>query len=547
MFLKISKIFSREFSGINSAAFVLAISSLLSMALSLYRDRLLVNTLGKGELLDVYFAAFRLPDLLFAIFISLVSSFILIPFLQKKTQEESRIILQSLVVTFLIVSFVFVFLAFIFTPFYLGLFFPNLLNGTFGHELVFLTRVFLLQFVFLALAYIFMTLLQMQKKFVLYAFLPTTYTLSIIFSLLLLFSKVGIYGLAFGVVFGTAVYFVIAFIFSGFHFSWDKKINFGVLYDLFKSSYPRSLSMLAQEILVLLVFSSLSAISVGALSSYKLALALQSGIFSVIAISYSIASFPHLSDLFANGKEKDFTNVLHKVLRNMFLLLIPILALVFVYGDVLVNLVFGSKVLSHTDIELVSYIFIILTSSLLFQSFFVVLGRAFYARSEIWIPFWVYAAFIPIFLITYKLLTFSILSVNNIHILIINDLGLETLDNLQILLVSFALLLSDVFVAFIFLYFAKKHIQDFHISQIFNKSTMDFIVASVFSAVVSTFLLRSFFQGSLNGSFLELIKSLFISLAPAFFLFLLTLYVLGNLELLKTLRILKQQWRQIRN
>lgn len=64
----VSRIFSylhREVSGVHNAAYLLGIFAFLSQLLALVRDRLLAHSFGAGTLLDTYYGAFRVPDLLF--------------------------------------------------------------------------------------------------------------------------------------------------------------------------------------------------------------------------------------------------------------------------------------------------------------------------------------------------------------------------------------------------------------------------------------------------------------------------------------------------
>src|SRR3989344_7093873 len=56
-------------SKIVKATIILAVFTLLSRVLGLVRDLILASTFGAGELLDSYWAAFRLPDFLFNFFI----------------------------------------------------------------------------------------------------------------------------------------------------------------------------------------------------------------------------------------------------------------------------------------------------------------------------------------------------------------------------------------------------------------------------------------------------------------------------------------------
>ena len=67
--------FTAEVRGIHAAAYILALSSLTSSALALLRDRLLAHLFGAGAQLDMYYAAFRIPDAVFIGIGALVSAF----------------------------------------------------------------------------------------------------------------------------------------------------------------------------------------------------------------------------------------------------------------------------------------------------------------------------------------------------------------------------------------------------------------------------------------------------------------------------------------
>src|SRR2546429_395052 len=61
----------REVRGMHEAAYLLAGFALLSQILALLRDRILAAEFGAGHTLDLYYAAFRIPDFLFATVASL--------------------------------------------------------------------------------------------------------------------------------------------------------------------------------------------------------------------------------------------------------------------------------------------------------------------------------------------------------------------------------------------------------------------------------------------------------------------------------------------
>ena len=65
----ISKLLGIQSKTIGAAALLLAGSALASRLLGLLRDRLFFSRFGPGEELDIYFAAFRIPDFIFGILI----------------------------------------------------------------------------------------------------------------------------------------------------------------------------------------------------------------------------------------------------------------------------------------------------------------------------------------------------------------------------------------------------------------------------------------------------------------------------------------------
>ena len=63
---------------------LLGVFAILSQILAVVRDRLFAHYFGAGATLDVYYTAFRIPDLLYVSLASFVSVTVLIPFLLEK-------------------------------------------------------------------------------------------------------------------------------------------------------------------------------------------------------------------------------------------------------------------------------------------------------------------------------------------------------------------------------------------------------------------------------------------------------------------------------
>src|SRR4030042_5392318 len=66
----LKKIFNSQAKNLTFAAVLLSASALISRLLGLIRERLLAGNFGAGQELDIYFAAFRIPDFVYGILIT---------------------------------------------------------------------------------------------------------------------------------------------------------------------------------------------------------------------------------------------------------------------------------------------------------------------------------------------------------------------------------------------------------------------------------------------------------------------------------------------
>src|SRR3989338_2433173 len=119
---RILRIFGKEYSNINQAAFLLGFFAFLSQILALFRDRSFAHFIGPSPALDAYYAAFRVPDLIFICIASLASITVLIPFFTAKMKtgtitDEAKKYLNDIFTVFLIVIIFVSLIAFFLMPF----------------------------------------------------------------------------------------------------------------------------------------------------------------------------------------------------------------------------------------------------------------------------------------------------------------------------------------------------------------------------------------------------------------------------------------------
>ncbi len=230
MVKRVFKLVYSEIRGLHQAAYILAFFALGSQMLALVRDRLLAHTFGAGSELDLYYAAFRIPDVLFALFASVLSVYVLLPFVTKAKNEAgvpaASLVLGQIFTLFMLVYAVCALILFVSAPYLVTTFFPGFTHD--GETLTMLIRILLLQPLFLGISSLLGVVTQMSQRFVLYAISPLVYNVGIIIGIVFLYPVLGITGLVSGVVVGAFLHALIQWPLvrgSGFNFSLVKDID----------------------------------------------------------------------------------------------------------------------------------------------------------------------------------------------------------------------------------------------------------------------------------------------------------------------------------
>src|ERR1035437_7759539 len=191
------KIINKEVNGLHQAAYLLAIFAISSQLLALIRDRLLAAHFGAGHQLDLYYAAFRIPDFIFITVGSMVSVSVLIPFLVEKMKagpEEGKKFIGNIFTFFFSLIVVTSMIAFFFIPSINSFLFRGF-NASDIKIVNTLTRILLLSPILLGMSNIFGTLTQTYKRFFVYSLSPILYNLGIIFGIIFFYPIWGLLGL----------------------------------------------------------------------------------------------------------------------------------------------------------------------------------------------------------------------------------------------------------------------------------------------------------------------------------------------------------------
>lgn len=381
--------------GIGSAAFVLAFASLLSRLLGVLRDRWLAGAFGAGVSLDAYYAAFRLPDLLYNLFIlgALTSGFVPVfsEYLERRGKEEAFKLAGQ------VLSFIGAVMAIASLALCIGArwIVPLITPGFHGEALtqtITLSRIMFFSPFVLGLSTVLGGILQARKRFVAFAFAPVLYNVGILAGILWLVPRFGIVGVAWGVVIGATLHFLaqasVAFRVWNIPLSWPSWKPDGVR-RILKLMIPRTASLAVTQLNLVALLAIASLLESGSVAVFNLANNLQSFPVGILGISYALAAFPSLTASAGNGDHTEFGRILSRTLRQIVFWTLPATGLFILLRHEIVNVLLGDGRFGGVDAMRTATVLGWFTLSLVFQALAPLLSRAFFALQDSWTPFWI--------------------------------------------------------------------------------------------------------------------------------------------------------------
>ncbi len=374
--------------GLHQAAYLLAALTLASQALALLRDRTFAHSFGAGQTLDLYYAAFRVPDLVFALVSSLVSAYVLIPRITGMDRESTRRILsQSASFLFGVGGVICIVLA-VFMPQFLAVLYPSFVDAPQHAEFVLLARILLFQPILLGLSGILGSVTQVHRRFVLFALSPVLYNLGIILGTVVFYPLSGLPGIGLGVVLGAIAYLAVnipVVVEAGVmpRFALPR---FALMASIVRDSIPRSLALGMGSVTALFLTALASRVGTGSISVFTFASNLEAVPLGLIGASYAVAAFPALSEASGEERRSEFTQILSSSARHIILWSVVSLGLIAVLRAHLVRVILGTGAFDWNATRLTAALLAILAVGLVAQGLVLLFSRALYAVHQSWRP-----------------------------------------------------------------------------------------------------------------------------------------------------------------
>lgn len=373
--------------------FLLALSSLLSRLLGVYRNHALADAFGATALSDAYFAAFQVPDTVYRLLVfgAISASFVpLFLALQKQDQDQAQDFVASVMNGFLIMMIVVLLVIFVFSAQFVAWLYPAFdpENQTITVQLL---RIMLLSPLFFTCSSLFSGVQNAFRTFWGYALAPIVYNIGILIGIELLAPSYGIAGVAYGVVLGSLFHALVQWWPAHrLGFRWSPRLHWSPAFKkLLVTAIPRILSMASFQVNFFIEGVIATLLFAGNLTVLRYAQDIQSFPIGIIGISIAVASFSVLSHFVIDQQYLQLSQYLREKTQHILLLMIPASFGLYVLKEPVVKLILEGGVFDAQAVALTSETLAYLCLGLIAAALMPLVTRVFFAFHDTIRPFMV--------------------------------------------------------------------------------------------------------------------------------------------------------------
>jgi putative peptidoglycan lipid II flippase len=369
--------------GIVAGAFV--VSRLLGLA----REIVLARQFGTSEAFSAYVSAFRIPDLLFLVVMAGAFGSAFIPvfsgFLGNGEDEAAwklaSVILNASGVLIILTAAV----AWVFAPDLVRYVVAPEASSAAQQITVDCMRILLLSPVFLGFGIAAKGILEGQDLFTLPALAPIVYNAATILGAIILGPRIGVYGVAIGVVAGAIGFLLLqipGLVRSGMHYSFSFNPRSRGVGEVARLLAPRLIGQAAFQLNFIAVTNLAWRTGEQSVSALNYAWQLLMLPHGVLALSVSTVILPTLSRLWQSGDTVAFRATLGNALRPLIFLSLPAAVILFAFRLPIVQTLFQTGAFSAESTALVAAPLAFLAAGLISYALVEALTRAFYAMHD---------------------------------------------------------------------------------------------------------------------------------------------------------------------
>lgn len=368
------------------ATVLLMIVTIVSKILGLFRDSVLASAYGTGKYAAVYSTANSISTILFAV-IGTALATSLIPLYNKLASEDSTEramgFLNSVVNLVVIVCLSIAGLGIIFAGPLVKVFAPGY-QGDVYTLCVQYTRILLPSIVFVGLANIFTSYLQIKKRYVIPGFIGMPYSIIIIVSIYLSL-KTSPMVLVIGtlIAISAKALFQLPFVYKeGYRYRPKINLNDPVMKDMMILILPVVIGVGANQINSIVDKSLASLLGTEVVASFSYAIKLYEFVQALFITSILAVIYPRLSSMIVSDRMDSFLNSLKKTMNVIIVALVPIIVGCIVLSRQIVEVLFQRNAFTSKDTTMTASILWIYVIGILAFALRDVLTRGFYSMED---------------------------------------------------------------------------------------------------------------------------------------------------------------------
>ncbi|EKD55659.1 MAG: hypothetical protein ACD_59C00079G0002 [uncultured bacterium] len=391
---------SAEKSGFVKNVGYVGFATFISRIFGLLREQTFAGLFGAGVFTDAFNAAFRIPNLLRDLFAEGALSSAFVPTFSEykslKTESETNALANAVISALITVIGIICVAGIYFSEDIVRYMAPGFENTPGKTELtILMTKITFPFLILVAVAAVFMGMLNSYGRFFIPAFAPTLFNVGMIlsgFSVCYVLKYLGyqpIIGMAWGVLIGGSMQMAIQYLSLkklGYRFKFTFNFRNEGLARIVKLMIPATIGLAATQVNVFINTWLASRLADGAISYLNYSFRLMQLPIGLFGVAISSVTLPLISAQIAKGEKDKLSETITSALSLVFLLTIPSTFGLIFLKDPIISLLYEHGRFTHADTINTGYALIGYSVGLVGYAAVKILAPAFYAFNETRIP-----------------------------------------------------------------------------------------------------------------------------------------------------------------
>jgi putative peptidoglycan lipid II flippase len=372
------------------SSLTLTLTSALSYLLGLVRDKSFAYQFGASSLLDIYNAAFVVPDFLFAVIVSGALSAAFVPIftsLDEKNRLQAFTYINQVLSWLLLILSIFIIGFAVFLPSLVPYLVPGF-DELQRLQYIATTRVLLIAPLLFTLSNTFGNVLLSTRDFLWYGLAPVLYNVGIVLGSLVLVPLWGWSGLMIGTVFGALLHTLIRAR-PVWRYGFRPIFNLGLSAPIKETAWlmlPKIAQIGMWQVMLWWFIRLASQAGEGSVTVYNFAYNFQSVPVSLIGIAIALSAFSRLSHLAAHHNLKEFSVIVKRESLKIVSITTAAAVVLAIISRPLVNFFLGGGKFSDSSVTLTALLLSVYAISVPLESLMHLLSRAHYALKNTFRP-----------------------------------------------------------------------------------------------------------------------------------------------------------------